>query len=465
MKFLMSLFTHRNRRVRQLRVRIAMLLAAFLTPGQMLSVSGLPRMAGGDYTLNDLYEKRANIITQMNALNDAALAEGRELTAEEENNHTRMFEEQSKLKKQIDRLEEARELQRGEAERAARHRDDRNGGGANPSGGNGGNGEERTLEQRAEARHLEFRKWMNQPEPTNGSWEFRALQADSDAAGGYTVVGETFVGGLIKAVDDNVFVRRLATKHQVTSSESLGRPSLDADPADADWTAEIQTGSEDSTMAFGKRTLTPHPLAKRIKVSRKLLRLSALGAEALVTQRLAYKFGITEEKAFLTGSGANQPLGVFTATADGVPTSRDSLTGSATSITADGLFDAKYALKGNYWPRARWAFHRDGMKIIAKLKDSQNRYLWEPSLQAGQPESLLNFPVEMSEYVPNTFTTGLYVGMLADWSFYEIADSLDFDLQRLVELYAETNQIGFIGRQEIDGMPVLAEAFVRLKTN
>ena len=68
----------------------------------------------------------------------------------------------------------------------------------------------------------------------------------------------------------------------------------------------------------------------------------------------------------------------------------------------------------------------------------------------------------MSEYVPNTFTTGKYVGILGDFSFYWIVDALNLEVQRLDELYAATNQIGFIGRMETDGMPVLEEAFVRV---
>ena len=43
------------------------------------------------------------------------------------------------------------------------------------------------------------------------------------------------------------------------------------------------------------------------------------------------------------------------------------------------------------------------------------------------------------------------------------ADALYMQVQRLNELYAETNQVGFIGRLETDGAPVLEEAFVRLK--
>jgi HK97 family phage major capsid protein len=173
------------------------------------------------------------------------------------------------------------------------------------------------------------------------------------------------------------------------------------------------------------------------------------------------------EDKYLTGSGAQEPLGVFTPSTDGISTSRDVSTGSATSITADGLIDAKFALKAAYRSAAvspRWLFHRDAIKIVSKLKDTTNQYLWQPGLQAGQPDRLLNFPVDESERVPSTFTTGLYVGLLAVWRYYEIADALDMEMQQLNELYAGTNQVGWIFRMKTDGLPTLEEAFVRLKT-
>jgi len=100
---------------------------------------------------------------------------------------------------------------------------------------------------------------------------------------------------------------------------------------------------------------------------------------------------------------------------------------------------------------------------IAKLKDNDGQYIWRESTRVGEPDRLLGLPVMMSEYVPNTFTTGQYVGMLADFSAYWIVDALDMQIQRLVELYAEANQVGFIARRELDGMPTLEEAFVRAK--
>ncbi len=108
-------------------------------------------------------------------------------------------------------------------------------------------------------------------------------------------------------------------------------------------------------------------------------------------------------------------------------------------------------------------FHRDAVKQIRKLKDGNGQYIWQPSLQAGQPDAILNRPVTMSEYMPNTFTASQYVGIIGDLQWYWIVDALTLTIQVLVELYAETNQNGYIGRLEADGMPVLEEAFTRVK--
>lgn len=293
--------------------------------------------------------------------------------------------------------------------------------------------------------------------------ELRALSADSATEGGYTHAPK-FVAELIKAVDDMSTVRMLARKFPLADAASMGVPSLDADPADADWTTEIASVSADSTMAFGKRELKPHPLSKLVKVSRKLLRLSALPVENLVRDRLAYKFAITENKKFLSGSGAGQPLGIMTASNDGIPTSRDvSTDNTTTAITADGLINCFYSLKGTYQANATWIFHRDAMKMIRKLKDGQNNYLWQPGLASGQPDTLLGRPFLLDENMSNTFTSGLYVGIVGDFNYYWIADAISMELQRVDELYAETNQVGFIARMDVDGQPVLGEAFARVK--
>jgi len=442
--------------------------------------------------LRELIEKRNTLIQAGRDLYKKVEAEKRSMTAEEKANDDARLTEITDLRNDITRMERQVELERElaasavsdrqapEAGQRADEQSDREHRSrlishaerlsrfASVSGEGASRSvvlSEKALEARASLQYTRNHEAYLRGEI--GMKELRALAADVAITGGYLVMPLQMSMDLIQAVDDQVFIRQNATKHLVTNADGVGMPSLDADPADSVWTAEIQTGDEDSAMAFGRRELKPYPLAKRIKVSNKLLRASSMNVESLVRQRLAYKFGVTEEKAFLTGSGANQPLGVFTASNDGIPTSRDVVTGSATGFTMDGIYDAKYALKGAYWnrPSTAWGFHRDALKLIAKLKDSQNRYLWEPSQQVGQPDRLIGTPLFMSEFFPNTFTTGLYVGMLADWSYYHIADALGMSVQRLGELYAETNQVGFIGRLETDGMPVLAEAFVRIKTS
>lgn len=421
------------------------------TDSTWLSYAGL---AIGNIKLKEMRDQRGKLIHDARAILDKADEEKRALTEAEDKTYKEVFGKADELRTRIEREEQLAEAERTAAEQTLR--------GKKP--GKADDENQRTAGKRGSDEYrATFDRFIASGRGALSEAEIRALQADSDTGGGFMVASEQFVDTLIKAVDDMVFIRARATKFRVESAESLGAPYLAADPADADWTAEILTGSEDSTMSFGKRSLTPHPLAKRLKVSNKLMRLNP-SVGGLVANRLAYKFGISQEKGFMTGSGAAQPLGVFTASNDGIPTSRDVSTGNAaTAPTFDGLISAKFALKGNYWNKAEWAFHRDVLAVIAKLKNGDGEYIWRESVRAGEPDRLLNLPVMMSEYAPNTLTASQYVGILGDFSNYWIADALDLQVQRLTELYAETNQMGFIGRMESDGMPVLAEAFVRVK--
>jgi HK97 family phage major capsid protein len=428
------------------------------TKHQIYTVLGMAAVTRRSIELKD---EQQTIVAQYRTIVDKAYADGkRAYTPEEQEKFRLMDADLDKIENQIKLHEKL------EAREAGSARDSRPGAtqpGVDPNAA----AQPKTIRGSAEYQKA-FGSYLRQGSSAFASLtpEIRAaLQSDSDTGGGYTVASEQFSTQFIQAVNDRVFIRELATKETVVNAASLGIPTLAADPADADWTSEIATGSEDTTMSFGKRELFPHPLAKRIKISNKLLRMNP-NVEGKVMERLAYKFAIPQEKAFLLGTGAQQPLGIFTPTADGISTNRDVLTGSATGFTSpDGLFDALYTLKSQYQATCVWGFHRDAVRQIRKLKATTNEYLWQPSIQAGEPSTILGRPFYMSEYIPNTFTTGLYVGFVGDLRFYQIADALSMQVQRLVELYAETNQTGFIGRLETDGMPVLEEAFVRLKTS
>jgi HK97 family phage major capsid protein len=401
--------------------------------------------------IRELRQKRAQLIAQARAILDQADEEDRGLTEEEQNQYDAIMDDVNDMAADIERREQQLELEQRLQESVQEPNK------PDPESEQ----EQRAAEFQREQR-VALNRFLRDPDSPN-RLQLRALQADADIYGGYLVTPVQFVQDLIQAVDNLVYIRQWATTHQVATAASLGAPSLDNDPADPTWTAELAIGSEDSTMSFGKRELYPHPLAKYIKVSRKLLRMVP-DVESLVRDRLGYKFSVTMENAYLNGSGSNQPLGVFVASDDGIGTARDASTGNtSTEIRFDGLIEAKYTLKPQYWPKARWMFHRDGVKQIAKLKDGEGQYIWRESVRVGEPDRILGFPSFMSEYAPNTFTASQYVGILGDFAFYWIADALDMDMQRLDELYAATNQVGFVGRMESDGMPVLAEAFVRVK--
>lgn len=301
--------------------------------------------------------------------------------------------------------------------------------------------------------------------------ELKDLSATTDAEGGYLVAPASVLNQFIKFVDDEVAIRRLATVWPLDVGTELVAPSWDVDPSDADWTAEVQSISRDTAARTGQRSLKPNMLAKELLISRRLINQSRINIEQVIRDRLAYKTAIAEEKAFMTGNGAQQPLGLFTASAQGITTSRDTTASATTSFTADNLMDTKHSLKAAYWgrPNTRWIMHRDTVARIRKLKDGNGNYLWSPGLgpgggvSSGLPATIVDVPYVVSEYAPNTFTTAQYVALIGDLSYYWIADAMRLEIQVLYELYAKTSQVGYISRAECDGMPVLAEAFARLK--
>ena len=297
-----------------------------------------------------------------------------------------------------------------------------------------------------------------------GEQEYRALQVANPQQGGYLVASEQFVAELIKGIDDEVHIRRFATTFRVDRAQSLGAPSLEADPADPDWTTEIATISEDTAMQVGKRELHPHPVAKALRVSRPMLQQSLFDVERLVRERLVYKMSIVQEKGFLTGNGVQQPLGLFVASGDGIDTSRDVTTANAGSITYADMVATRFALKTQYLTRARWLMNRDTFAEIMKLVSTTGEPIFRESAIASEPARILGSEFLLSEYAPNWSTTsGAYLLLFGDLSWYWIADAMDVEVQRLDEIAARNNQVEFHVRASTDGMPVLAEAFARLK--
>ena len=303
-------------------------------------------------------------------------------------------------------------------------------------------------------------------EPTARNLEvYNALQQDNPTQAGALIAPQKFVNELIKELDNLLFMRQIANVlPNLSQAHSLGYPKRTARASTFAWGTELSTPSADTSLAFGKREFKPNPGTGEILVSKTLLR-NAPNADEIVRDELVYNFSTGLETAYMTGDGAGKPLGIFTASNDGITTDRDVSTGNtATEIKFDGLKEAKYSIKEQYMNNLNWIFHRDGVKQIAKIKDGDGQYIWQDNVREDEVSRLLGIPVRSSEYAPNTFSTGLYVGMLGNFKMgYWIVDALSMEIQVLKELYARTNQVDFIGRIETDGMPVLDECFARVK--
>lgn len=403
--------------------------------------------------LRELLEKRNKAVSDCRAIHEKAQKENRDLTAEEEKQYSEYWADAELNKRAYDReeaLQSATVTERKELENKLE---------------NGPKSKDKTDPLDTDEYRAALDRYLRSGESGLNSEQRAGLMQGENPKGGYLVGPMTFVSKMLQEIDDQVKIRQWATTHRISGSLSLGMPSYDNDLNDAEWTTEFGTGTDDESMRFGMRELKPQPLAKRIKVSRELIRNSAVDIESWVRTRLAYKFGVTEEKHFLIGHGASQPLGVFTPNIYGITTARDKVCGTTDAVTPDGLIEVKFGLKEGYRTRAttKWFMHDQVMKNISKLKDADGQYIWRMSMREGEPDQILGIAVHTSEFAPNAQTTGNYVVILGDFSFYHIVDNLQLEIQRANEIYIETNKVGFFARAEVDGMPVLEEAFVRGK--
>ena len=289
--------------------------------------------------------------------------------------------------------------------------------------------------------------------------EKKALLVGSDTAGGFLVMNEVMINELVQALEDAVFMRRVGRVLPPLTSATAISVATASDLDAAEWTSELATGSNDTAAPFGKRSLRPHPIAKRVKISNTHLRLSTMDGEAWVRDEGANRIAAAEENAFLNGSGAQQPEGLFNSNLLSVVTAA-----SATAIAYDDIVEVEFSLKSQYRPGAEWILHRTIFKELMLLKDGNDLPLFRRIPGAGARFDLMSYPVNESEYSPNSSATGLDVAALGNWRrSYWIQDTLNSQVQRLVELYAETNETGFIFRRETDGMIVDGNGAVKLQ--
>ena len=276
-----------------------------------------------------------------------------------------------------------------------------------------------------------------------------ALQVGTDSEGGYLVPDE-YERTLVQGLEEENVLRSLCTVIQTSSGDR--KIPLVASHGSASWVDEEGT-IPDSDDTFGQITIGAHKVATMIKVSDELLQDSVFNIESYIAAEFARRIGAAEEEAFITGNGTGKPTGLLHATnGAGI-----GVTTNGNTPTADEIFDLIHSIKSVYRKKAVFLLNDSTLKALRKLKDGQGQYLWQPGLKEGQPDTLLNYRLVTSPFMPE-IDSGNKVILFGDFKSYWIADRQGRSFQRLNELYAATGQVGFRATQRVDGRLVLAEA-------
>jgi len=392
----------------------------------------------------DMRRKRGEVWDKAKAFLDAHQDENGVMNAEDTQTHERMEQEVVDLGHAIDRMERAeqmdREMNAEPADPMLTNRPEQ------PSHDDPKRGTASDAYKKAFWAQLKGRT----------SYEVRnALEVGELTEGGYTVPDE-FEHQLVEALQEENIMRNLV--HVITTASGDRKIPLVTSYGTASWIEEEQQITE-SDVAFGQITLGAHKLATAIRISQELLQDSAFDMAGFIAHEFQRRAGAAEEEAILAGDGSHKPIGLLH---DTLGAETGVTTASSTAITAEELIDLQHSLKSGYRRKAAFIMNDSTIKAVRKLKDGQGQYLWQPSIREGVPDMLLNTKIYMSNYMPQV-EAGKKVILFGDYSYYWLADREGRTLQRLNELYAMTDQVGFKLTERLDGRLILPEAVKVLK--
>ena len=282
-----------------------------------------------------------------------------------------------------------------------------------------------------------------------------ALSVGEDTEGGFTVPNE-FERQLIHGLEENNIFRRMA--HVIRTASGTRKIPIANDVMEASWIDEGEAIPETNTK-FAQTTLSAYKLGTMIKVSNELLHDSAFDIAAYIADRFGVCMGNAEENAFINGTGEKQPTGLLHDTNGaqlGVTTAVE------TAVTFDEIFQLYYALKAPYRRKAAFLCNEALVLQLMTIKDKNGNYIWKPSLDIAKPDTILGRPIYTSTYMPAP-AKGEKALCFGDYSFYWVADRSNRTFRRLNELYATTDQVGFLTTQRVDGKLILPETVKYLK--
>ena len=393
-------------------------------------------------TILELREKRAKAWEATKAFLDSHRNDKGMLSAEDDATYSRMEQEITDLGKEIARLERQEALE-AELNRPVNK----------PLTGKPMNGKETAKTGRATD---EYRQnfWNMMRSKTPMPTVMNALQIGTDSEGGYLVPDE-YERTLVEALEEENIFRQMATVIKTSSGDR--KIPIVTSKGDAVWMDEEEqyTLSDDT---FGQASLSAYKLGTAIKISEELLGDSVFDLPSYIAREFARRIGAKEEEAFFIGNGTGKPTGIFNATGG----AQDGATTAGASITFDDVMELFYSLRSPYRKKAVWVLNDSTVKALRKLKDGNGNYIWQPSVAAGVPDTILNRPYKTSSYVPE-IGAGKKCMAFGDFSYYWIADRSGRTFKRLNELFAMTGQVGFLAMERLDGKLILPEAIKTLK--
>jgi HK97 family phage major capsid protein len=290
--------------------------------------------------------------------------------------------------------------------------------------------------------------------------EMKALSVGSDPDGGY-VVNPDMSGRIVQKVFETSPMRAYASI-QVISSDAL-EGLFDLNEASSGWVGETEARAETNTPAIGKWRIPVHELYAKPKATQKLLDDASINMEAWLAGKVAEKFARDESAAFVSGNGINKPRGFLTyaagTTNPGTIERFKTTVSSAFAANPNGLdkvIDALYALKAPYRANATFFMTRAVTALARKLKDSDGQYQWQPSNQAGQPATLLGYPVAAFEDMEALANGSLSMAVADMREAYQIVDRIG--IRTLRDPYSAKPYVEFYTTKRVGGDVVNFEA-------
>lgn len=181
-----------------------------------------------------------------------------------------------------------------------------------------------------------------------------------------------------------------STMLRTAGGEALQIPRTNAYSGSSAFAEGSAIGESDPTFqAFV--TLNAYKYGFLVQVSREMIEDSGVDLLGFLSREAGISIGVAVNKALTTGTDSTMPNGIAVAAGSGVTGG----TGVAGAFTADNLIDLSYSVNSAYrrMPGTGWQMAASSLAATRKLKDTYGQYLFQPSLQLGQPDTLLGFPI------------------------------------------------------------------------